>query len=112
MTAVAKERELSVLSTVPASQPRHSEYRLGNVELVGARVHYDQDEEIFGEGEEAGNVYRVLSGAVRLYRVLTDGRRQIDTFCLPGDVFGLEFFDRRRISAEAVSDCELIVTSR
>jgi CRP/FNR family nitrogen fixation transcriptional regulator len=54
----------------------------------------------------------VLSGAVRLYRVLTDGRRQIDSFCLPGDVFGLEFFDARRISAEAVSDCELVVTSR
>jgi CRP/FNR family nitrogen fixation transcriptional regulator len=112
MTAVAKERELSVLSVIPALQPHHSEYRLGNVELVGARVRYRHDEEIFGEGEEAGNVYRVLNGAVRLYRVLTDGRRQIDQFCLPGDLFGLEFFPNRRISAEAVSDCELVVTSR
>ena len=47
MTAVAKERELSVLSVIPALQPHHSEYRLGNVELVGARVRYRHDEEIF-----------------------------------------------------------------
>jgi CRP/FNR family nitrogen fixation transcriptional regulator len=31
----------------------------------------------------------VISGAVRSYKLLSDGRRQIGAFHLPGDVFGL-----------------------
>jgi CRP/FNR family transcriptional regulator, nitrogen fixation regulation protein len=54
----------------------------------------------------------VLSGAVRIYRVLSDGRRQIDAFCLPGDMFGLELGLEHRLSAEAITDCELVATPR
>ena len=47
-------------------------------------------EEIFRQGERASSVYRVLKGAVISYRLLNDGRRQIDAFHLRGNIFGLE----------------------
>jgi CRP-like cAMP-binding protein len=35
----------------------------------------------------------VISGSVRTYKILNDGRRQVGGFYLPGDIFGLEFAD-------------------
>ena len=54
----------------------------------------------------------MASGAVRTYKVLTDGRRQIGAFYLPGDVFGLESGDLHPFSAEAVSDAKILVVKR
>lgn len=45
---------------------------------------YRKGTEIFGEGEEAQYVYQLISGAVRTYKLLSDGRRQIGAFHLPG----------------------------
>jgi CRP/FNR family transcriptional regulator, nitrogen fixation regulation protein len=78
----------------------------------GVRMTYGRNEEIFGEGETAVCVYRVVKGVVRTYRILADGRRQIAEFFLPGDVFGLEAGADHRISAEAVSDCEVVSIRR
>jgi CRP/FNR family nitrogen fixation transcriptional regulator len=78
----------------------------------GVRKAYSRNEEIFGEGEPADWVYRVLSGVVRTYRILADGRRQVAEFYLAGDVFGLEGGADHRTSAEAVSDCELVAIRR
>ena len=79
---------------------------------MGATRSFDRDQEIFGEGEAADYVYKVMSGAVRSFRVLADGRRQIAAFHLPGDVFGIELDDTRRIAAEAVGDADLMVARR
>ena len=54
----------------------------------GAAISYSRDAEIYGEGEPVENFYVVVSGAVRIYKVLVDGRRQIYDFSLSGDVFG------------------------
>ncbi len=70
----------------------------------GPRVTFGRDREIFGEGEAADFVYRVATGAVRTCRVLSDGRRQIEAFYLPGDCFGLEMGLEHRSAAEAVTD--------
>lgn len=79
---------------------------------LGARMNFDRDEEIFGEGEPADFVYRVISGAVRTYRVLSDGRRQIGDFHLAGDLFGLEAGREHLFSAEAIGKCEILVCRR
>ncbi|MDR4307267.1 helix-turn-helix domain-containing protein [Chelatococcus sambhunathii] len=63
-----------------------------------------KDAEIFAEGDDAESFYRVVSGVVRTYKTLSDGRRQIDAFHLPGDFFGLESGDEHRFTAEAVGD--------
>ncbi len=49
--------------------------------------------EIYGQGEDAEYLYKVVSGTVRTSKVLADGRRQIGSFYLPGDIFGLEVGD-------------------
>jgi CRP/FNR family nitrogen fixation transcriptional regulator len=68
------------------------------------RLTFARDEEIFAEGDETESFYKVVTGTVRTYKLLNDGRRQIDAFHFPGDVFGLELGARHQISAEAVGD--------
>ena len=49
----------------------------GHVGLVASEFTYRKDEEIYGEDEPAEYVYQVVSGAVRSYKLLSDGRRQL-----------------------------------
>jgi CRP/FNR family transcriptional regulator, nitrogen fixation regulation protein len=58
--------------------------------------------EIYGEGEDAGTVYQVEFGCVRIHRLMADGRRQIAAFHLPGEVFGFESTGTHQFFAEAV----------
>jgi CRP/FNR family nitrogen fixation transcriptional regulator len=62
----------------------------GPIELMGASMSFARNMEVYGEEEPADYLYKVISGAVRTYKVLIDGRRQIGAFYLPGDIFGLE----------------------
>jgi CRP/FNR family nitrogen fixation transcriptional regulator len=75
-------------------------------------MRFDRNEEIFAEEEGADFVYKVLSGAVRDVRILTDGRRQIGAFHLLGDVFGLDCGESHRYSAEAIVDSEIAMVRR
>jgi CRP/FNR family nitrogen fixation transcriptional regulator len=70
-------------------------------------ANYRRGVEIYGEKEPADYVYQVTSGAVRTYKLLSDGRRQIGAFHLVGDVFGLENSDVHRFTAEAIVDTTL-----
>jgi CRP/FNR family transcriptional regulator, nitrogen fixation regulation protein len=63
---------------------------------------YKKGTEIFGEKEPAEYVYQVRTGAVRSYKLLTDGRGQIGSFHLAGDIFGLENGDVHRFTADAI----------
>lgn len=58
--------------------------------------------EIYAQGEKCGNFYQVEFGAVRIYRLLSDGRRQISAFHLPGDMFGFEVDKSHHFFAEAI----------
>ena len=73
---------------------------------------YKKGSEIFGEKEPADYVYQVTSGAVRSYKLLSDGRRQIGAFHLVGDIFGLEIGTEHRFTAEAVVDTAVRLTKR
>jgi CRP/FNR family nitrogen fixation transcriptional regulator len=85
---------------------------LASAGVTGASLAYDKDEEIYGEGEPADHIYKVISGAVRTYKLLPDGRRQIDAFHLAGDVFGLDSGDEYRLTAEAIVDSQLRAVNR
>jgi CRP/FNR family nitrogen fixation transcriptional regulator len=63
---------------------------------------YKKGMEIYGEKEPADYVYQVKIGAVRSYKLLSDGRRQIGAFHLVGDIFGLENGSEHRFTAEAI----------
>jgi CRP/FNR family nitrogen fixation transcriptional regulator len=84
----------------------------GTIEMMGAPMPFVRNAEIYGENEPAEYLYKVMSGAVRTYKVLNDGRRQIGSFYLPGDVFGLEVGDLHSFSAEAVADTKVLVIKR
>lgn len=82
------------------------------LDLPGVAMPFLRNEEIYGQDEPAEFVYRVISGTVRTCRQLADGRRQVEAFHLPGDVFGLECGDVHYASAEAVVDCEVALVRR
>jgi CRP-like cAMP-binding protein len=92
--------------------PREGNGEIGTIELMGAPMSFARNAEIYGENEPADYLYKVASGTVRTYKVLVDGRRQIGAFYLPGDIFGLETGDEHTFSAEAISDCKIIVIKR
>ena len=73
---------------------------------------YKKGAEIFGEKEPADYVYQVGSGAVRTYKLLSDGRRQIGAFHLVGDIFGLEIGSEHRFTAEAIVDTTVRLLKR
>jgi len=84
----------------------------GIFSMQGALMRVERNVEVYGEEEPAEYLYQVVSGAVRTYKVLQDGRRQIGAFHLPGDIFGLEADEMHAFSAEAVSDCTLRIARR
>jgi CRP/FNR family nitrogen fixation transcriptional regulator len=91
-----------VISGQPAgSAPVGDDFAV--LEPVGTRMQFGRNETIFGEGDDAKYCYRLISGSVRLCKLLADGRRQISDFFLPGDFFGFVDFDSYAFSAEAVT---------
>ncbi len=109
-TALAAVGLPPALATIPPCRTPSSpvaEARSGFRRTVSA------EEEIFTEGDRAGTFYKVVSGVVRTCRLLSDGRRQIDAFHLPGDIFGLEAgAAEHRVNAEAVTAAKLEVYRR
>jgi CRP/FNR family transcriptional regulator, nitrogen fixation regulation protein len=82
------------------------------IELTGSPMSFVRNAEVYGEREPADCIYKVLSGTVRTYRALVDGRRQVGAFYLPGDMFGLESGEEHVFSAEAVVDSKVLVIDR
>jgi CRP/FNR family nitrogen fixation transcriptional regulator len=80
--------------------------------VIATEFSYSKEEEIYGEGEPSEYVYQVIRGAVRTYKLLNDGRRQIGAFYLPGDIFGLQSGPVHRLTAEAVSDTTVRLVKR
>lgn len=80
--------------------------------VVATEFTYGKDEEVYGEGEPSEYVYQVIRGSVRTYKLLSDGRRQIGAFHLPGDVFGLEHGPTHRLTAEAITDTTVRLVKR
>src|SRR6478672_3435692 len=73
---------------------------------------YKKGTEIYGEKEPADYVYQVKVGAVRSYKLLSDGRRQIGAFHLVEDIFGLENGSEHRFTAEAIVDTTVRMIKR
>ena len=75
---------------------------LEQLEALGTTARFAEKETMFLQDDAADWVYNLLSGMVRLYRLLPDGRRQIFGFLLPGDFMGLALSERYAFSADAV----------
>jgi CRP/FNR family nitrogen fixation transcriptional regulator len=92
----------------PAATISASEVHTPDVaSLVGqalpcAMSYYRANEVIFGEGDAAGPLYLVVTGAVRIVRLTADGRRQVTGFHFAGEVFGFEADGEYHCYAESV----------
>jgi len=100
------------LHSAPPANSLQAQSSASSVEMMGAPMPFTRNAEIYGENEPAEYLYKVVSGAVRTYKVLNDGRRQIGAFYLPGDVFGLEVDDVHTFSAEAIVNSKILVIKR
>jgi CRP/FNR family nitrogen fixation transcriptional regulator len=83
-----------------------------NLKIALSEFTYKKGLEIYGEKEPADYVYQVKIGAVRSYKLLSDGRRQIGAFHLVGDIFGLENGGAHRFTAEAIIDTTVRLVRR
>jgi CRP-like cAMP-binding protein len=79
---------------------------------MGAPMSFPRDAEIYRESNPANYLYKVISGTVRTFKALSNGRRQIRAFYLPGDIFGVETGEKHAFSAEAITDAKLVVIER
>jgi CRP/FNR family nitrogen fixation transcriptional regulator len=81
------------------------------IDRIGVRISYAPKERIFHENDPAERVYKVVSGLVLTCKFLSDGRRQIGKFYLPGDYFGFAT-DAHTLSAEAATNAEVRIVKK
>jgi CRP/FNR family nitrogen fixation transcriptional regulator len=99
----ALETVMSILQTVRTSLPQHRATPAGDVRTGSDMpTFFSAGAEIYAQGDKSGKLYRVEFGAVRIYRLLSDGRRQISAFHLPGEIFGFEADRTHHFFAEAI----------
>lgn len=63
----------------------------------------DSREHVFCEGDPRTHVFEVEEGAIVIYKVLPDGRRQVVSFAYPGDLIGLGSSPEHTLNAQAAS---------
>jgi CRP/FNR family transcriptional regulator len=97
-----KPAHASVLAGIGTEHPSGGAHKA----KVGAK------QMVFYEGDSADFVYEVVSGTVKLYKLMGDGRRQITGFFFPGDLIGVGLHETHTHSAEAVTEVELRKFSR
>lgn len=76
---------------------------------IGAVVSYPRRTAVVHEHDPADRLFKVISGAVCTYKILSDGRRQIGGFYLPGDIFGLESNEGHVLAAETITNAKILV---
>ncbi len=79
---------------------------------IGTASSFARNSTIFSEGDAARYAYKVVSGGVRLCKIMSDGRRQIAEFALPGDYFGIDWLEEHALTAEALTDTSAVCYSR
>ncbi|RVL53749.1 helix-turn-helix domain-containing protein [Sinorhizobium meliloti] len=73
---------------------------------------YKPGREIYAQGDLNDKCYQVSTGAVRIHRLLSDGRRQVVSFHLPGEMFGFEAGSNHSFFAEAITETTLAIFGR
>lgn len=80
---------------------------LHELDAIVRHVAHDAKSTFIHQGQEARAVFSVTKGVVRIYKMLSDGRRQVIGFAMPGDFLGLALHNRYGFSADAINDVTL-----
>lgn len=95
-----------------AAAPMASAEAWAALDRIGAVVTLRRDEALFLAGDVADTYFKVLKGAIRTCRVLSDGRRHIADFFLASDFIALDAGETYPVAAEAVVETTVIRYSR
>lgn len=77
------------------------------IALLRTTQRVEGGETFLEEGQPADHFFTIVSGWVKIYKLLADGRRQITGFLSQGDVLGLAFNGEYAYSAEALTEVAL-----
>ena len=83
------------------------EQELAEMSAIVTSLELGPGDPLFDEGQPADYVFNVTAGAVKIYKLLADGRRQMTGFLFPGDFLGLANEENYAYSAEAVTHTAL-----
>jgi CRP/FNR family transcriptional regulator, anaerobic regulatory protein len=81
---------------------------LCELQKYAVRKTFEPGQAIFWEGDRSDFVYKLLNGAVKGYKLLSNGRSQIARFAISGDLLGHPAFDSYAYTAEALSRCDVM----
>ncbi len=79
------------------------ERELAEMSAILSRLALEPGDPLFLEGEPARHLFNVTAGAVKIYKLLADGRRQMTGFLFPGDFLGLANDETYAYSATAIT---------
>ncbi len=82
------------------------------LERIGRTQSFSAKATLFEQSREAPFVSNVTSGALRLSKLLPDGRRQVVGFALPGDFLGLAMQPTHMFTADALTPVKVCQFSR
>ncbi|NIA72310.1 cyclic nucleotide-binding domain-containing protein [Pelagibius litoralis] len=85
---------------------------LRHLSAIATAVELKAEGVVFHEGDDSTYLFNVVTGSLRLSKLLPDGRRQITGFLFPGDFLGLSIADVYAYSAEAMTETSLCRFSR
>lgn len=85
---------------------------LADMRALGTMQRLHAEQSVFHEGDPAKRVFMVTQGALKLYTLLADGRRQVTGFMFPGDFLGISVEEDYAFSVEALEPAELYWFSR
>lgn len=80
---------------------------LHDLESIMTHRRLDAGQSLVIEDDAGSHAFNVISGAVKLYKSMADGRAQVTGYLLPGDFLGLPLRGSYTFSAEAVAPTEL-----
>lgn len=102
-TVTATSTRIMPKANRAATYPVASAGTLSDSIAEGSIHTYEGKEHIFREGDRAKNVYVVEVGHVCIYKMLSDGRRQVIDFAYPGDLIGLATLAEHTSNAQAMT---------
>jgi CRP/FNR family transcriptional regulator len=74
--------------------------------------HLTAGQSLFFEGDAAKHLFEVVEGSLRIFRIISDGRRVITGFLHAGDIVGVSLKNHYLYSAEAICDTKVRRFSR
>ena len=83
------------------------EQELAEMEAIVTTMELAPGDPLFDEAEPAKHAFNVTAGAVKVYKLLADGRRQMTGFLFSGDFLGLANQETYAYSAEAITHTTL-----